>query len=182
MEIIKIMRELIKKFKQNYDNGDSLNIEKDDTELLNKIDKFDNVLETMIETKPEDYYREIKNMILNEFEKSRYEIAQFLDNYKGKKANNLNDLFVLNLRMDSGKPECECLNNEEITQFIVSVSQICLFVLSNISFKLDLFNDEILHSKINLMFINIFVPYINENSQTSEYFSQLSSLLSAKIR
>ena len=33
----------------------------------------------------------------------------------------------------------------------------------NFSFKLDLFNDEILHSKMNLMFINIFEPYINEN-------------------
>ena len=138
--IIKIMRELIKKFKQNYDNGDSLNVEKDDTELIQKIDKFDNVLETMIETKPEDYYREIKNMILNEFEKSRYEIAKFLDNYKGKKTNKLKDPFVLNLRMDSGNPDCECLNNEEITQFIVSVSQICLFVLSNISFKLDYYS------------------------------------------
>ena len=138
--IIKIMRELIKKFKQNYDNGDSLNVEKDDTELIQKIDKFDNVLETMIETKPEDYYREIKNMILNEFEKSRYEIAKFLDNYKGKKTNKLKDPFVLNLRMDSGNPDCECLKNEEITQFIVSVSQICLFVLSNISFKLDYYS------------------------------------------
>ena len=138
--IIKIMRELIKKFKQNYYNGDSLNVEKDDTELIQKIDKFDNVLETMIETKPEDYYREIKNMILNEFEKSRYEIAKFLDNYKGKKTNKLKDPFVLNLRMDSGNPDCECLNNEEITQFIVSVSQICLFVLSNISFKLDYYS------------------------------------------
>jgi hypothetical protein len=72
--IIKIMRELIKKFKQNYYNGDSLNVEKDDTELIQKIDKFDNVLETMIETKPEDYYREIKNMILNEIKITMYNL------------------------------------------------------------------------------------------------------------
>ena len=31
------------------------------------------------------------------------------------------------------------------------------------SFKLDLFNNDILHSDINLMFINIFFPYTNEN-------------------
>jgi hypothetical protein len=87
-----IMRELIKKFKKNYDNGDNLILssqlisnKNQDYELIEKINKFDNVLVTLIETKPKDYYREVKNMILNEFEKNRYGIAQFLDNYKGKK-------------------------------------------------------------------------------------------------
>ena len=125
--IIKIMRELIRKFKKNYDNGDNLNDNDDDTELIKKIDKFDNVLQTMIETKPEDYYREVKNMILNEFEKSRYEIAKFLDNYQGKKNNfNANQSFIQNLNINND--DNFSLNNEEITQFIVSISQICLFL------------------------------------------------------
>ena len=134
-----IMRELIRKFKKNYDNGDNLNDNDDDTELIKKIDKFDNVLQTMIETKPEDYYREVKNMILNEFEKSRYEIAKFLDNYQGKKNNfNANQSFIQNLNINND--DNFSLNNEEITQFIVSISQICLFVLSNISFRLDYYS------------------------------------------
>ena len=90
--IVLIIRELITKFKRNYDNGDNLLLssqflinKSQDYELIEKINKFDNVLETIIETKPKDYYREVKNMILNEFEKNRYGIAQFLDNYKGKK-------------------------------------------------------------------------------------------------
>ena len=31
------------------------------------------------------------------------------------------------------------------------------------SFKLDLFNNETLHSEMNLIFLNIFLPYIDEN-------------------
>ena len=33
----------------------------------------------------------------------------------------------------------------------------------SISFRLGQFNDEILHSEINLMFVNIFIPYIEQN-------------------
>ncbi len=141
--IIEIIRELIRKFKQNYEDRDDLNINDDDIELLNKIDKFDNVLETMIETKPEEFYREVKNMILNEFEKSRYEIAQFLDNYKGKKKKKKQtdtDFFTSRSRLNSNYESKDALSNEEITQFIVSISQSCLFVLSNILFKLDYYS------------------------------------------
>ena len=34
------------------------------------------------------------------------------------------------------------------------------------SFTLDLFNNETLHSELNLFFLNIFVPFINENRKT----------------
>jgi len=166
--IIKIMRELIRKFKKNYDNGDNLNDNDDDTELIKKIDKFDNVLQTMIETKPEDYYREVKNMILNEFEKSRYEIAKFLDNYQGKKNNfNANQSFIQNLNINND--DNFSLNNEEITQFIVSISQICLFVLSNISFRLDYYSLAMncLFHKIKCYMIN----YI-DNLKKNNFFIQ----------
>ena len=142
--IIEIIRELIRRFKQNYEDRDNLNINDDDIELLNKFDKFDNVLEAMIETRPEEFYREVKNMILNEFEKSRYEIAQFLDNYKGKKKRKKKlidiDFFSSNSRLNSNFESKDALSNEEITQFIVSISQSCLFVLSNILFKLDYYS------------------------------------------
>jgi hypothetical protein len=124
--IIEIIRELIRRFKQNYEDRDNLNINDDDIELLNKFDKFDNVLEAMIETRPEEFYREVKNMILNEFEKSRYEIAQFLDNYKGKKRRKKKlidiDFFSSNSRLNSNFESKDALSNEEITQFIVSIS------------------------------------------------------------
>ncbi len=167
--IIEIIRELIRKFKKNYDNGDNLNNnDEEDTELIKKIDKFDNVLQTMIEIKPEDYYREVKNMILNEFEKSRYEIAKFLDNYQGKKQNSdVNQSFIQNLNVNPR--DNFFLNNEEITQFIVSISQICLFVLSNISFKLDYYSLTMncLFHKIKSYMIN----YI-DNLKKSTFFIQ----------
>ena len=151
--ILKIMRELIRRFKLNYDKGDNLiltsllNDKKDqDSELIEKIDKFDNVLQIMIETQPKDYYREVKNMILNEFEKSRYQIAQFLDNYQGKKKILMADQaskFFSNHRQNSNnilEDNFDSMNNEEITEFIVSISQIVLFSMSTISFKLDYYS------------------------------------------
>ncbi len=146
-----IMRELIKKFKKNYDNGDNLILssqlisnKNQDYELIEKINKFDNVLVTLIETKPKDYYREVKNMILNEFEKNRYAIAQFLDNYQGKKKFLMTDKNIEKKRKKitntSLDIDFENMNNEEITQFIVLISQIVLFTLSNISFKLDYYS------------------------------------------
>ena len=151
--ILKIMRELIRRFKLNYDKGDNLiltsllNDKKDqDSELIEKIDKFDNVLQIMIETQPKDYYREVKNMILNEFEKSRYQIAQFLDNYQGKKKILMADQaskFFSNHRQNSNnilEDNFDSMNNEEITAFIVSISQIVLFSMSTISFKLDYYS------------------------------------------
>ena len=150
--IVLIIRELIRKFKKNYDNGDNLllssqflNNKNQDYELIEKINKFDNVLETLIETKPKDYYREVKNMILNEFEKNRYGIAQFLDNYKGKKKilmadNNIGKRKKKEIKNNSLDENFENMNNEEITQFIVLISQIVLFTLSNISFKLDYYS------------------------------------------
>ena len=35
----------------------------------------------------------------------------------------------------------------------------------NVIFRLDLFNDEILHSKLNLLFINSLLPHLNENRE-----------------
>ena len=153
--ILIIMRALIKKFKKNYEKGDNLNLNSntkndDDKELIKKIDKFDNVIQAMYEIQPKDYYREVKNMILNEFEKSRYGIAQFLDNYNGKKRIMLADE---NTNIKNIKHICrehhidyifdgdlDLINNEEITQFIVSISQIILFSMSNLSFKLDYYS------------------------------------------
>ena len=139
--ILKIMRELIRKFKKNYEKGDNLYLtykNREDEELIKKIDKFDNVIQTMIETQPKDYYREVKNMILNEFENCMYEIAEFLDNYKVKNKS----LFVKskNKNLELNNEEFRNMNNEEITEFILSISQIILFSYSNLSFKLDYYS------------------------------------------
>ncbi len=137
--ILTIMRELIRKFKKNYEKGDNLYLtykNRDDEELIKKIDKFDNVIQTMIETQPKDYYREVKNMILNEFENCMYEIAEFLDNYKVKNKS----LFVKNRNLDLNNEEFRNMNNQDITEFIASISQIILFSYSNLSFKLDYYS------------------------------------------
>ena len=36
---------------------------------------------------------------------------------------------------------------------------------NNVTFRLDLFNDKVLHSKLNLLFINLLLPHLNNNRE-----------------
>ena len=91
-EKLKIIRKIIQRFKKkiisknfsnNNNNNENVIIENlnnfENFELIKKINNFDNVIQALIETNIYQYSREVKKIILNEFEKSRYEIAKFLE-------------------------------------------------------------------------------------------------------
>ena len=48
-------------------------------EFENKINRFETVINILINIKPEEYYQELKNIILTEFEKCRIEVSQYLE-------------------------------------------------------------------------------------------------------
>ena len=107
-------------------------------ELIEKIDKFSNLINIIVEIELSDYCREIKKIILNEFEKDRYEINQLLldKNYSNHFKN----------------------ENENISSFIIYISQIILFELSSIFYRLDYFTitmncllHKVMHNILNLM-------------------------------
>lgn len=110
--ILLILRHYFNKVKNNY-------VYSNDMILHDKIANFENVLETFISIKPEEYYRELKKLILNEFESSRTSISQILKKHKDIKLTT---------------------DNEIVNQFLLTFSQTILFVISDISFKLDYYS------------------------------------------
>lgn len=128
---------ILQQIKQIKDNS------KNNIELLKKIEVFEQVVYAIITIRPEEYYHELKSMILNEFEKWRYNLSKVLDESKeAQKAGNLSD--------DLGKK-------------IVALSQAVLFILSKISYQLDYYSLTMncLVQKMKA-YIIIFIDYIGQ--------------------
>ena len=92
-------------------------------EFLIKLGNFENVIDALINIHPSEYYHELKKVILNEFERTRRELYQFIQNAK----------------MTSKRNELD-QDREHLYHLIISISQIVLFVVSNISFRLDYYS------------------------------------------
>ena len=74
--------------------------------LIDKMNEFNEVIISLIETKPQEFYKEIKLVILTQFEKIRLEIFELLENLDNSKHNN--DF------QDINKIKNECIFNHGI--------------------------------------------------------------------
>jgi hypothetical protein len=74
--------------------------------LIDKMNEFNEVIISLIETKPQEFYKEIKLVILTQFEKIRLEIFELLENLDNLKHNN-------NFQ-DINKIKNECIFNHGI--------------------------------------------------------------------
>ena len=70
--------------------------------LIDKLNKLNEVIISLIETKPQEFYKEIKFLILTQFEKIRLEIFEFLENLDDGTFNHNNNLQNINKK----KKEC----------------------------------------------------------------------------
>lgn len=122
--------------------------------LAESLEKFERILEILINSSPEDLFREVKSLILNEFDNTKIEIQNYLEQN----------------------------NNEEICKFFTSISQTILFTLSNISFKLDYYSLALnsMVEKMNKFFID-FVDVIGVSSNNQE-FIKCSDMVQKFIR
>ena len=64
--------------------------------LIDKLNKLNEVIISLIETKPQEFYKEIKFLILTQFEKIRLEIFEFLENLDDGTFNHNNNLQNIN--------------------------------------------------------------------------------------
>ena len=94
-------------------------------EFLIKLGNFEDVIDALINIHPSEYYHELKKVILNEFERTRRELYQFIQNAKMNTSSKRNELDQ---------------DREHLYHLIISISQIVLFVVSNISFRLDYYS------------------------------------------
>ena len=59
--------------------------------LIDKLTEFTQVIRILIETKPQEFYKEVKFLILSKFEKIRLQIFELLENLHEHKEDNEND-------------------------------------------------------------------------------------------
>ena len=52
----------------------------DKSVLIDKLNEFSEVIKSLIETKPQEFYKEVKFAILSQFERIRLEIFELLEN------------------------------------------------------------------------------------------------------
>ena len=64
--------------------------------LIDKLTEFSEVIKILIETKPQEFYKEVKFIILSKFEKIRLEIFELLENLHENIEEDTNDLQEIN--------------------------------------------------------------------------------------
>ena len=60
--------------------------------LIDKLNEFNEVIKSLIETKPQEFYKEVKFAILAQFEKIRLEIFELLENLEDSNNDNKEDI------------------------------------------------------------------------------------------
>ena len=60
--------------------------------LIDKLNEFNEVIKSLIETKPQEFYKEVKFVILEQFEKIRLEIFELLENLEDANNDNIEDI------------------------------------------------------------------------------------------
>jgi len=95
--------------------------------FIDNLEKFEQIVEILIKTNPEDLFREVKSIILNEYESTVNEIKHYLEQNK----------------------------NESTKKFLTCISANILFIISTITYKLDYYTITVncLVEKLNKFFI-----------------------------
>ncbi len=120
-------------------NNKKTNIEN----LAENFEKFEKIIEILIKISPEDLFKEVKSLILNEYESTTNEIKAFLAKHK----------------------------NEASKKLFTSISQHILYFLSSISFKLDYYTIAVnsLIEKLN----RFFIEFVEGTADSKEFVKSL---------
>ena len=111
--------------------------------IIENFEKFERIIEIIIKISQEDLFKEVKSLILNEYESTTYEIKRYLVKNK----------------------------NEEGKKIFTTISQHILFLISNISFKLDYYTLTInsLIEKLN----KFFIEFVEGTSDSNEFVKSI---------
>ena len=176
--------------------------------LYNVLNDFSEILSTFIETKPQDFYREIKDAILNQWEKNKIRIneifnkvAKYYDSnennseeekinkkidylFKDKwNSNKFYDTLLVNIKtIQKFQPSAlkYLLNKKkEIMVFIAIMSQDFLFSISSLYYYMDYYS-IIISSLIFKIFYSI-MYYIDTNKSNYEHLSPMEISKQRKV-
>ena len=122
--------------------------------LIDKMNEFNEVIISLIETKPQEFYKEIKLIILTQFEKIRLEIFELLENLENtSKHNNFQDINKI-------KNECN-FNHGILFNSIPEINDNNNYINHNI---INNNNNNFLHitSEIKENIISVIIPKKNQ--------------------
>lgn len=129
-------------------------IEKEKETFEENLDKFQRIIEILISLTPEDMFKEVKSLILNEYENITKEIQKYLE---------------------------KDTENEENKKFLSCISSNILFIISTITYKLDYYTITInwLVEKLNKFLID-FVEGASDMNQFSKSLDLVEKFVKIK--
>ena len=173
------------------------------------LSNFSEIISTFIETKPQDFYREIKDAILNQWEKNRLRMKELFEkiekygkdeNDKGKFGLMNSDIFQnINLekehykennnkyeesvkrikKVDPSTLKYLINKKKDIMRFISMMTQGVLFAISKLYYDMDYYS-IIISSLIFKIFYGI-MHYVDSNKDKNESLSDVEKLKQEKI-
>ena len=178
-----------------------------DSLIIQILSNFSEIISTFIETEPQDFYREIKDAILNQWEKNRLRIKDLFDNivkiYNNNKDNNnclsnvKDELFKVkksqstkvinrhkenitkNRKIDMSTLQYLLNKKKDIMYFISMMTQGILFSISKLYYNMDYYSN-IISSLIFKIFYGI-MYYIDSNRDKNEYLTEADKLKQGKV-
>ena len=176
--------------------------------IITILSNFSDIIKTFVETKPQDFYREIKNAILNQWEKNRIRMIEFfdkikkiMDDEKGKVQ--LHFLDILKNEIDKSKNtrrSSKYINEEsikfilklepsalkyllnkkkDIIHFITIMTQGILFSISKLYYEMDYYS--IIISSLIFKILYGIMYYINSNKDKNDNLTVTEKSKQAKI-
>lgn len=116
--------------------------------FIDNLEKFEQIVEILIKTNPEDLFREVKSIILNEYESTVNEIKHYLEQNK---------------------------NEESTKKILTCISANILFIISSITYKLDYYTITVncLVEKLN----KFFTFFVESTKDSDDYVKKLDLIV-----
>jgi len=111
--------------------------------FIENLEKFEQIVEILIKTSSQDLFREVKSIILNEYESTINQIKKYLETNK----------------------------KESSKKFLTCISSNILFIISTITYKLDYYTITVncLVDKLN----KFFIKFVDETKSSNGYVKSL---------
>ena len=130
--------------------------EDDNDSIIYLLNNLSDIIKLFIETKPRDFYREIKDAIINQWEKNHRKIIDYYNLIEQKSTendeNNLDSKIVINFLIE---------NKSKITTFLSEITQGFLFSVSKLFYEMDYYS-LIISSTVFKIFYGI-MAYMDDN-------------------
>ncbi|MCQ2817524.1 MAG: protein kinase [archaeon] len=131
--LLEILIELLNRIKEIYLKENPLGI---DEALTKKLEDFQKIIDVIRQILPAQYYKEVKAVILDEFQKTKIEIFVLNEKFKDQNAKHLNPVYKEG-HQEENKTK---YNTKLFARTLLYMIHTSLFLISHISYHLDYYS------------------------------------------